>query len=474
MKNKFLEKVSEQIVDDKSRELITAELESHLLDKIDYYVDIGYSKEDAEKRATEEMGNPEDTAVPLNALHNNNYRDLLSFICCGVIVIMFLCTIWFRDAFIYSFELNTYRHSILCDFVSLAFLIAYVVMLIISRKKNIKIIPLFVAISFILQFGSILVGYDEYPVSSSVPANMFYFYQPAMYAIAKILTEGLHAYLQCIFLGVPADSDILTGFCFEVMPYILGLFFIIWSILLFVRISRIETITNYKKPKVSIHIIETCISVFLTVNLVVMLTATSYKAIDDLITGNSYLSSCQEMSEYVFNADLTKDLSEISDNLESLGYYQYYKDTNRVTYYDKGGEIELSSEPDITEDCISLSYHTGDIFVPFYLRLGDFTYDSDIYEDNIAYDESPKILADMESIRNIDVGTTLESIEQSGLLKYADHIKKTYYRGTDKLEYQIDLSIYLNRGENNSDSNHIHNNLHIKDGVVTESYSSKK
>ena len=45
-----------------------------------------------------------------------------------------------------------------------------------------------------------------------------------------------------------------------------------------------------------------------------MLTATSYKAIDDLITGNSYLSSCQEMSEYVFNADLTKEDSEISDN----------------------------------------------------------------------------------------------------------------------------------------------------------------
>ena len=44
MKNKFLEKVAEQIEDELSRELITAELESHLLDKIDYYVDIGYSK----------------------------------------------------------------------------------------------------------------------------------------------------------------------------------------------------------------------------------------------------------------------------------------------------------------------------------------------------------------------------------------------------------------------------------------------
>ena len=81
MTNRFIDKVSEQISDKHSRKLITSELESHLLDKIDYYVDIGYSKEEAEKRANEEMGNPDDTAVPLNALHNNNYRDLKSFFC---------------------------------------------------------------------------------------------------------------------------------------------------------------------------------------------------------------------------------------------------------------------------------------------------------------------------------------------------------------------------------------------------------
>ena len=49
MTNGFIEKVAEQISDKHSRKLITAELESHLLDKIDYYVDIGYSKEEAEK-----------------------------------------------------------------------------------------------------------------------------------------------------------------------------------------------------------------------------------------------------------------------------------------------------------------------------------------------------------------------------------------------------------------------------------------
>lgn len=49
MKNKFLEKVAEQIEDERSRKLITAELESHLLDKIDYYVDIGLFKRRSRK-----------------------------------------------------------------------------------------------------------------------------------------------------------------------------------------------------------------------------------------------------------------------------------------------------------------------------------------------------------------------------------------------------------------------------------------
>ena len=289
MTNGFIEKVAKQISDKHSRKLITAELESHLLDKIDYYIDIGYSREEAEKRATEEMGNPDDTAVPLNALHNNNFRDLISFICCGVIVIMFLCTIWFRDAFIYSFELNTYRHSILCDFVSLAFLIAYAVMLIISGKKNIKIIPLFVAISFILQFFSVIIyDYNEAALTSTAPPNMFYFYQPAMYALVKIVTEGFGAYSECIFIAVPAETD---SFCFNVLPYILGLLFIIWSIILFIKILKAEKVDNRKKYNIPIRLIEICASVFLSVNLIITVTATAYRTVNDFATGNSYSAS---------------------------------------------------------------------------------------------------------------------------------------------------------------------------------------
>ena len=122
-------------------------------------------------------------------------------------IVCCVCTIWFRDAFIYSYDNQSYRHSILCDFVSLAFLIAYVVMLILARKKHIKIIPLFVAISFILQFFSVIIyDYNEAALTSTAPPNMFYFYQPAMYAIVKTFTEGFVAYSKS--LEIEEDANV--------------------------------------------------------------------------------------------------------------------------------------------------------------------------------------------------------------------------------------------------------------------------
>ena len=53
MTNRFIDKVSEQISDKHSRKLITAELESHLLDKIDYYVDRGNGQSRRHRRAVE-------------------------------------------------------------------------------------------------------------------------------------------------------------------------------------------------------------------------------------------------------------------------------------------------------------------------------------------------------------------------------------------------------------------------------------
>ena len=147
MTNRFIEKVAEQISDKHSRKLITAELESHLLDKIDYYVDIGYSKEEAEKRATEEMGNPEDTAVPLNALHQNKYRGVFTFICLVAVIALFMATVNASPLFCYVAEYSNLTHYAMFDFWSLIILTAYVLMIIYSQKKSHKSVAIFIIIS---------------------------------------------------------------------------------------------------------------------------------------------------------------------------------------------------------------------------------------------------------------------------------------------------------------------------------------
>ena len=68
MRQEYLQAVAGRIKDKTARRQILEELESHLLDKIDYYTEIGYSPEEAEKRAVEEMGDPDDTALPLSTM----------------------------------------------------------------------------------------------------------------------------------------------------------------------------------------------------------------------------------------------------------------------------------------------------------------------------------------------------------------------------------------------------------------------
>lgn len=59
----------------------------------------------------------------------------------------------------------------------------------------------------------------------------------------------------------------------------------------------------------------------MSVNLIITVTATAYRTVNDFATGNSYSASREKMSEYVLNADLTRDKSEIIDELTLEGYY---------------------------------------------------------------------------------------------------------------------------------------------------------
>ena len=67
--DKFLEITLSYIKYPFAKKDIKMELEEHILDKIDYYIETGYEREEAENQAIEDMGDPEEIGELLNKEH---------------------------------------------------------------------------------------------------------------------------------------------------------------------------------------------------------------------------------------------------------------------------------------------------------------------------------------------------------------------------------------------------------------------
>lgn len=168
------------------------------------------------------------------------------------------------------------------------------------------------------------------------------------------------------------------------------------------------------------------------------------------------------MSEYVLNADLTRDKSEIIDELTLEGYYA---DTEiPAEFYGKGGTISVGTGMDNNGRYTTLSYNLSNGFITYDESVGAFINERDIY------DKTPEILSDVDAIKKIDKGDDFESIKESGLLKWTNGICKTYYRDKKKTVYEINFTIYFKGYDDTSDdgSNFFFKNLTIEDGKVTD------
>lgn len=69
MKNDYISSVTEGIENPKAVSEIEQELSSHIEEKTDFYIEIGYSEEQALDMAVEEMGNPKEVSKQLNEIH---------------------------------------------------------------------------------------------------------------------------------------------------------------------------------------------------------------------------------------------------------------------------------------------------------------------------------------------------------------------------------------------------------------------
>ena len=341
MKNDYLSVISKRIKDKNTQKQIYNELEGHIQDKIMYYKELGYSDDEAEKRAVEDMGEPDDAALPLRALHNGAGRNLLI-----IISLIFFAAVAVVPFFFHKFNYadSYYRavyHLITVDFLSVAVVAGYIFFLIKAFKMKSKLIPLFAAAALL--------------ISNFTGMAIF---RPAAYSAVKIATSGIGGYFDSIFgYGIfPENMKIPLA----VGSYVIFAILLIWSVIQFVSVFMQERLYNTKKLNGFIRISKRVVYVFLCADLIFAAAGTVIAAVYLPQKRESLHKERLEMINEVINAPVGKITASSPDS---------FKET---VSYGSGGNNTLT-----TMSGFGIYYARTDFDLPFDV-LENYTVDSSL------------------------------------------------------------------------------------------------
>ena len=435
MENKFLNRVSDLIQNKTARQSITAELESHILDKADYYEEIGYSKEVAVQRATEEMGNPDDTAVPLNALHKSSVlKNIGTILSVLLIAFLFFLGNTHCDSFGYANNNLDCPHFVKYDFISLAIFAGYVLPLCLARRRKNKLIALVIIDSFAIQVLLTLTTNTLFQESLFV-SDVTTLFQPLAYALVMIVTSGFSGYIDSIFsysfIALPPQGTEI----YKALATALFVLLVVWSVAVYAEISRQEKMKptkNFRKPLKSAHYI---VMVLLSLNFIVMSvgTAIAYSDIDYKI--NETMTVRWHMIDCLLNAEISADYQEQLNYLAKSGY----KATQDIRF-------DLHDTPDAPY----VFLYNGNM-----LRLFSHENDGDFYSVTVSATSTRDSIvenallcdsSDRKQLSEFGYGTSLDEFIFSRIYSKAYKVERIFYDNSyidDEVVPRYEDRVYL-------------------------------
>ena len=421
MENKFLDRVSNLIQNKTARESITAELESHILDKADYYEEIGYCKEVAMQKATEEMGNPDDTAVPLNALHKNGKsKNVWSIITVVFAVFTALFNLEFGRSFIYCQSEYFATSSVLFEVISFLICTAFVLLIYKAyRQKNlVSAIAILAALIFVCALDVPEIFYYE-----GMSIGLF---QPVVYPLVMIFLYGFSGYYNGIFDSC-FISDNEGAFC-RFGAILIFLVFLIATVALLISISRqlkMKTGRCLYKP---VRIICSVMGIVLAVNLVIMSVsiAFAWSGIEDKRLENQ--TAREYAIDLVVNMDVTESLETITDKLSDEGYECYITRPKSLVF-----------RRGLNSAVIDVFYFMDDYSVSFY--------DRSYNEDSVFYDEDSDMYISKEEQSQIKNGMSLGEFLSLGFYRKVDSMEKAYNSDGENMTFDFSFSLNSNSDE---------------------------
>ncbi len=429
MQNNFIDRVWILIENKTARESITAELESHILDKADYYEEIGYSREVAMRKATEEMGNPDDTAVPLNALHKSSvFKNIGTILSVILIVVMLYFGNTHCNSFNYAYNDLFHAHYVKYDFLSFAIFAGYVLLLYFARRRKNKLISLIIIDSFAIQ---VLLTYTTNTLfqESIFVSDVTTLFQPLAYALVMIVTSGFSGYIDSIFsysfIALPPEGTAI----YKGIATTLFVFLVVWAVAVYVEISRQEKMKPtkvFRKPLKYSHYI---VTVLLSLNFIVMSvgTAVAYSEIDYKI--NETQTVREHMIDCLLNAEISADYEEQLNYLAKSGY---------------NATQDIRFDLHDTPDSPYVFLYNSNMLRLFSNENDDNYYSVDVRATSSEASIVEKALlcdsADREELSNYGYGTSLDEFILSKIYSKAYEVQREFYttdNGGDRVTFDF-------------------------------------
>ena len=446
MQNEYLDKVSALLKNKRAKAQILPELESHIAEKIDYYRGIGYDEEESQKRALEEMGDPEETALSLNSLHNEKwYKIPFNIISVLILVAIGAILLICPQKFAYCDIYYNVVHDVVFDLLSLGIFSAYVVLLVLARRFRSKFVPIAIAVFLILQIiTSLLIAYNTTEFGSSYYAGLegliphLYasfssvryiapsplrvitsVFQPFLYGIFTLFTKGPSTYIDSLF-GYAYISDSYST-AFTVGTVLIYALLIIWSVFSFVNVARGERMKNTKKLNRTLKIGGRITAVFTAVCVIVtsVSTALAYSVIDYKISENQLVR--EQMINCAANIDLFgKSPDEIADEMKKIKMGNLPNDEYRLEhsyYYGKDSDYSPLFGYCKDNNFIELNYDNGG-YNFFAIMYATTTFGINSPLNKYLYVKTEDFEEFRDSSRSL-YPTTLEEFLDSGMQNYA-------------------------------------------------------
>ncbi len=395
--NVYLEEISKSIKNKTAKKAVLAEIESHIEDKKAYYIEIGYSEAEAEAKAVEEMGAPDETAAPLNTLHSEKwYKNVFSVVSILLLLLCFVMS-YIISSNCYYLESTVEIHHLWVDMLSLAVFTAFVIIFALSMRYDNKVVPAvyLTAVALLLLIISIAPSflpvnieekwYDGFRPLTGLLTN---YIKPLVYACVVIFTKGYSEYTETLH-GYDY-ADIFENGEYDWLVLVVWIILVLWAVFIILKVLCKERMYYIGIFKLILNVIKNIAAAFCGFLIITAIVASSYT----YIMKNSIIEETEnyrrEIIEFIVNADTKKDCKELADEFSKQFPQVKHKfikpDFGADTYFFQkyNNQLKINMSSSVTASAYP-SKHSSDLSYSFFPYTDYFREDTVMDKKELIY-----------------------------------------------------------------------------------------